>query len=103
MRSGFFSSTHPRKNFCSNSMSTRRVGLANQLRSRASRLLNFARTAPKRRPHGLYKTRFHNKKMRPIYKSIRIAYVIPVDGRTLYGRKAHGPKHLLRIAPYQLR
>jgi hypothetical protein len=84
-------------------MSTRRAGVTNQLRSRASRLLNVARAAPKRRPATLYKTRFHNKKMRPIYKSIRIAYVIPVDGRTLYGRKAHGPKHLLRIAPYQIR
>jgi hypothetical protein len=44
-----------------------------------------------------------NTKGRPILRSIRVAYVVKVGHKTLYGRKAARPVSLLAIAPYQIR
>ena len=81
-------------------MVSRREALASQLASRRSRLLAVAkRRAPVRRN----KTRYANRKGRPIYQTTRVTYVVLDGPRVLYGRKAHRPRSLLRRAPYQIR
>ena len=81
-------------------MVSRREALASQLASRRTRLLAVAkRRAPVRRT----KTRFTNRKGRPIYQTTRVTYVVLNGPRVLYGRKAHRPLALLHRAPYQIR
>lgn len=85
-------------------MVTRREALAGVLASRRARLLAVARQMAKRRaPASLTKTRYTNRKNRPIYESVRISYIVMDGPRVLYGRKAHGPTSILGRAPHQIR
>lgn len=85
-------------------MPTRRNALLTQGRgtSRLVALLNQA-AKPRRTRANVSRTRYMNTKGRPILRSIRVAYVVKVGHKTLYGRKAARPVSLLAIAPYQIR
>lgn len=82
------------------SMPTRRNALLRQT-TRLGALLNQV-NKPKARPR-VSRTRYFNTKGRPILRSVRVAYIVKVGPKTLYGRKAARPVSLLAIAPYQIR
>lgn len=85
-------------------MPTRRNALLTQARgaTRLAALLNQA-AKPRRPRANVSRTRYMNSKGRPILRSIRVAYIVKVGPKTLYGRKASRPVSLLAIAPYQIR
>lgn len=79
-----------------------------QPRRRLAGLLNQAAMVPPSRRALLMKrvgplkrmpTKYHNKKGRQFYLTLRGAYVLRQNGRSLYGRKATDPNAPLAIRP----
>lgn len=83
-------------------MPTRRNALVRQS-TRLAGLLNQAAARSRRAGPTLSRTRYLNSKGRPILRSVRVAYIVKVGPKTLYGRKAARPVSLLAVAPYQIR
>ena len=82
-------------------MPTRRNALLRQT-TRLAALLNQA-VKPRRARPSVSRTRYMNSKGRPILRSVRVAYIVKMGPKTLYGRKAARPVSLLAVAPYQIR
>jgi hypothetical protein len=67
------------------------------------RVLLLEESRKKHRQMYTSKTRYKNKKNRPILRSVQIAYVVKVGPKTFYGLKAAQPLKLLSIAPMAIR
>ena len=83
-----------------------------QPKKRLAGLLNQAGTAPPSRRALLMKragplkrmpTKYHNKKGRQFYLTLKGKYVLRQNGKSLYGRKATDPSAPLAIRPKRIR